>query len=351
MGNLYQQLCEYENLYLAFQRAKLGKRHKEPVARLERNLETELFRLQDELKDRSYRPGQYRSFYRTEAKRRLISAAPFRDRVVHQALVYVIEPIFERRFIFDSYANRKGKGVHRALDRCTTFMRASRYVLPCDIRQFFPSIDHEILRNELARLIDDENVLWLAEQIVATGVGVLDEVYEMHWFAGDDLLAISRPRGLPIGNLTSQFWANVYLNPFDQFVKRELKCRHYVRYVDDFVLFADQKATLHEWREALICFLSTLRLTVHENSAQPSPTQCGLPFLGFEVFPDHRRLKSSRGYYFRRKLRTLLRETKAGEITQEQLTTSVRGWITHVTHGDTWGLRRSVLRSVRLSAT
>jgi hypothetical protein len=132
-------------------------------------------------------------------------------------------------------------------------------------------------------------VLWLVDRILENGVGVLDEVYEMHWFPGDDLFAANRPRGLPIGNLTSQFWANVYLNPFDQFVKRSLKCRRYLRYVDDFLLFADDKHTLNQWQKAIIDFLAEQRLTIHENIAQPRPVSEGLPFLGFIVFPDHRR--------------------------------------------------------------
>ena len=224
MESDYHRLCEFENLYRAYKKARRGKRSQENVASFERNLESELFTLQEQLVAKTYHPGAYRSFYRTEAKRRLISAAPFRDRVVHHTLINIIEPIFERRFIFDTYANRKGKGTHRALKRCTKFMRSSRYVLQGDVRQFFPSIDHTVLTGQLGITLRDHDVLWLCDQIIANGVGVLDEVYEMCWFPGDYLLAACRPRGLPIGNLTSQFWANVYLNPLDQFVKRILKC-------------------------------------------------------------------------------------------------------------------------------
>jgi hypothetical protein len=243
-----------------------------------------------------------------------------------------------------------GKGTHRALDRCTRFLRASRYVLQCDVRQFFPSVDHALLRAELRRVVPDEEVLQLAERILETGVGVLDEAYDMRWFPGDDLLAANRPRGLPIGNLTSQFWANVYLNPLDQFVKRELKCRHYIRYVDDFLLFANDKSALHEWREAVIRFLAGLRLTLHENAAPIRPTDEGLPFLGFIVFPDHRRLKPARGHDFRRRLSVQLNDYAAGQLEQDRVTASVQGWAAHAAHGDTWGLRRAVLSAVRLSA-
>jgi len=348
MGQDYLRLCDLENLYLAFRKARLGKRSQENVARFERNLDLELLELQAELLAQTYTPGAYRSFYRTEAKRRLISAAPFRDRVVHHALMQIIGPVFERRFIFDSYANRVGKGTHRALDRCTQFLRASRYVLQCDVRQFFPSVDHAILRAELAKHIHDEQVLWLIDRILATGVGVLDEEYEMVWFPEDDLFAAARPRGLPIGNLTSQFWANVYLNPLDQFVKRELECRRYVRYVDDFLLFADDKATLHEWRRAIVGFLVGLRLTIHANAAQVRPSSEGLPFLGFIVYPDHRRLKPSRGHTFRRKLAALVHAYADGEVDQDRVTASVQGWVAHAQHGDTWGLRRALVSSLRL---
>jgi RNA-directed DNA polymerase len=233
--NLYTQLCTWDNLYLAYRNAAKGKRGKPPAARFEYRLEDHLIQLQRELQSKSYRPGAYHSFIIHEPKRRLISAAPFRDRVVHHALCNVIEPRFERSFIRDSYANRVGKGTHRALDRAQAFARRFRYVLQCDMVQFFPSIDHAILRRILARKISDEAVLWLVDRILASGEGVLSAAYEMVYFPGDDLWAAARPRGLPIGNLTSQFWANCYLNPFDHFVKRELRSQGYVRYVDDFL--------------------------------------------------------------------------------------------------------------------
>ena len=340
---LYDQLWSFENLYKAFVRARKGKRGQEEIAMFERNLEPELFQIQASLIDNSYRPGGYFSFYRTEAKRRLISAAPFRDRVVHHALVSVMEPLFEQRFIFDSYANRKGKGTHRALDRATHYLRRNTYSLQCDVRQFFPSIDHVILKTMLAKVISDEKVLWLAGQIIDTGVGVLDEEYDMHWFAEDNLLSANRPRGLPIGNLTSQFWANVYLNELDQFIKRQLKSHCYLRYVDDILLFENDKTVLHGWRDAIIQFLASLRLTIHEEAAPVRPVNEGLPFLGFILYPDHRRLKPARGIEFRRRFRQKLQACSAGELEREKVTLSVQGWVAHAQHGDTWGLRRAVL--------
>ncbi|MBM4467631.1 MAG: RNA-dependent DNA polymerase [Chloroflexi bacterium] len=343
--HLYAQVWSFDNLYLAYRRARKGKRGQEPAANFEFDLEGNLLQLQEELATKTYQPGPYHSFYIHEPKRRLISAAPFRDRVVHHALCNVIEPIFERRFIDDSYANRVGKGTHRALDRCTFFARRYSYVLQCDVQQFFPSIDHAILRGILTRYIADGDVVWLVDRILKSGVGVLSEEYEMQWFPGDDLTASLRPRGLPIGNLTSQFWANVYLSELDQFVKRTLKCPAYIRYVDDFLLFGGDKPTLHAWRAAIIAFLITLRLRLHEASAQVYPVTTGIPFLGFRVYPAHRRLKRRKGIAFQRRLKQLLAAYAAGAVEQEQLDAAVRGWVAHVSHGDTYGLRRAVFQA------
>ncbi len=341
--NFYPQICAFENLYRAYRAARKGKRGKDSVAEFEREQERELLQLQRELLDETYIPGPYHSFYIHEPKRRLISAAPFRDRVVHHALVNVVEPIWERRFIHDSYANRVGKGTHRALDRCQQFARRYRFALQCDVQQFFPAIDHALLRAALARHIADEAILRLCDKVIASGVGVLSEEYQMAWFPGDDLLAALRPRGLPIGNLTSQFWANVYLNEFDHFVKRDLKCSAYVRYVDDFLLFTDDKAKLGAWRAAIVERLAGLRLSLHLNRAQVYPVNDGIPFLGFRVYPAHRRLKRRKGAAFQRRFNARVAQLAAGEIGLDQLNASVGGWVNHVRYGDTLGLRRAIL--------
>jgi len=344
---MYQQLCSWDNLLLAYRKASQGKRGNPSVAAFEYRLEDNLIQLRGELLEKTYTPGRYVSFYIHDPKRRLISAAPFRDRVVHHALCNLIEQIFERSFIADSFANRIGKGTHRALDRAQELARRYRYVLPCDIRQFFPSIDHAILRETLsvARKISNSDVLGLIDRILASGVGVLAEEYAMEYFPGDDLFAVNRPRGLPIGNLTSQFWANCYLNSFDHFVKRELHCAGYVRYVDDFLLFEDDKRTLARWRDALIERLARLRVTLHVESAQPRPVTEGISFLGFIIFPTHRRLKRRKGIAFQRRLKKQLRDYAAGIISFDPITASARGWINHVRYGDTWGLRRALLNT------
>lgn len=317
------------------------------MAAFENNLDQELLQLQDELQAQTYRPGAYRHFSIYEAKPRRISAAPFRDRVVHHALCNVLEPIWEPRFVHDSYACRRRKGTHAALDHCTYFARRYPYVLQCDIVQFFPSIDHEILYQILAHYIADQPTLALSQQIIASGQGIHDRAYRMQWFPGDDLLALARPRGLPIGNQTSQFWANVYLHPLDEFIKRELGCAAYLRYCDDFLLFAADKPTLHQWRRAIESYLIKQWLKIHPDRTAIQPVYTGIPFLGFEVFPDHRRLARRNGLRFQRRWPRLLAAYRNRLITRQQLEASLQAWIAHASHGDTWGLRRRLISGRR----
>jgi len=343
--NLYPQLYDFANLYASYRAARRAKRGRAEVARFTARVEDALFRLQAELRDECYQPGAYRHFFIYEPKKRKISAAPFRDRVVHHALVNVIEPIFERRFIYDSYACRVGKGTHRALDRCTHFVRQYRFVLQCDVAKFFPTIDHALLLTILSRTIADPQLLRLCERIVRSGEGVLDSERELHWFPGDDLFAPLRAQGLPIGNLTSQFWANVYLNELDQFVKRTLKCRSYVRYADDFLLFHNDKATLHRWLGELRDIAATrLRLVLHPTKCQVFPTSSGVPFLGFRHFATQRRLKRPSVVRFRRRLRGLQQAYADGELSLEKVADSIQSWCAHAAHGNTYRLRSQILR-------
>ncbi len=345
---LYPQVYDWSNLLLAARNAARGKRGRGPASAFEVDLADQLLELADELRHQTYRPGPYESFFIHEPKRRLVSAASFRDRVVHHALCNVIEPVFERGFIADSFANRKGKGTHRAIDRCQYFARRYLYVLICDVRQHFPAIDHEILMERLGAKISDPQILWLCRRILESGVGVLDDQYDMVYFPGDDLFAVERPRGLPIGNLTSQFWSNCYLDPLDHFVKRQLRCHGYSRYVDDFLLFADDKATLWRWKSAVVDRLARLRLTLHEDRTQVRPVTAGIPWLGFVIFPTHRRLKRRNVVGYRRRLAGLLAGYRTGDVNFEQLKASWQGWAQHAAHGNTVGLRRAVLGSIRL---
>ncbi len=342
-SNLYQQVSTYENLLIAFKKAARGKHGLPSVAEFAFNEDDNLFQLQEELQTKIYQPGPYHSFYIRDPKRRLVSAAPFRDRVTHHALCNVIEPIFERTFIGDSYANRIGKGTHAALNQAQRFARGRRYVLQCDLRQCFPSIDHQLLRGILARKLHDDSLLWLCDQILKSGEGVLEAEYEMVYFAGDDLFAANRPRGLPIGNLTSQFWANVYLNELDQFVKRTLHVSAYLRYVDDFLLFSNDKRELWRWKSALVDFLAGLRLTLHQKESTVYPTATGLPFLGFRVYTDHRLLKRKNGAAFERRFILWRKQVSMGKLSISKLHQRVLGWVAHAQNADTWGLRRSLL--------
>lgn len=327
----------------AYRKAARGKRGKSAAATFEFGLADRLLELRQELTSGTYRPGPYQHFTIHEPKRRLISASPFRDRVVHHALCNIIEPLFEARFYPHSYANRVGKGTHRAIDQLQTFARHYRYALRLDIVQHFPSLDHTILKTELFRLLPDERIRRLIDQILHSGEGILAAEYEVVYFPGDSLLAALRPRGLPIGNLTSQFWSNCYLNPLDWFVTRQLSCPAYLRYVDDFALFADSKAQLQQWRTEIIQFLASLRLTVHSEAAQVTPVTYGIPWLGFVVYPAHRRLKRRNVVQFRRRLERNISLYRQGGITFAEFDATVQGWINHVRYGDTWGLRRELL--------
>jgi RNA-directed DNA polymerase len=344
---MYEIITSWSNLLLAYTRAAKGKRGHANVAGFEHRLEDNLLQLQHELQDFSYRPGSYDSFYIHEPKRRLISAAPFRDRVVHHALCNLIEPLFERSFIFDSYANRLKKGTHRALNRAQGFARRYPFVLQIDVRQFFPSIDHILLRAALALKIHDSRVLWLCDQIIKSGIGILSDEYEMAWFPGDDLMAANRPRGLPIGNLSSQFWANVYLNGFDHFVMRHLRPGGYLRYVDDMLLFRRSKAELWDDLATLEAYLGQLRLTIHPG-AHPIPVSEGIPFLGFQIFPQKRRLKRRKGLYYQRKLRQMLGDYAVGKVAIEDVNASALGWVNHVRYANTVGLRKALFRKQKI---
>ena len=326
-------------MLLAYHKAARGKRGRPAAAAFEFQIADRLLVLQDELISGAYRPGAYRHFFIHEPKRRKISAAPFGDRVVHHALCNIIEPLFEVRFHPHSYANRVGKGTHRAVDQLQRYACRYRYALRLDIVQHFPSLDHAILKRELFRVVRDDQVRRLIDVILASGEGVLADEYNLVYFRGDWLLDGLRPRGLPIGNLTSQFWSNCYLNPFDWFVTRQLGCPAYLRYVDDMALFGDNKRQLWSWKEQIVEYLAGLRLKIHELKAQVVPVSNGIPWLGFVVYPTQRQLKRRNVVHFRRRLAQNITLFRQNRISFAELDASVQGWINHVRYGDTWGLR------------
>jgi RNA-directed DNA polymerase len=339
-GNLWAQIIEFGNLLAAARQAQKGKRFYGNVLAFNYYLEQELWQLQTELADKSYHPGKYRTFMIRDPKARLISAAPYRDRVVHHALCNVIMPLLERTLIGDTYANRLGYGTHRALKRFTEFARSYRYCLQCDIQKYFPSIDHEILKHLICQKIKCPDTLWLINTIIDASN---EQMPVMEYFPGDDLLTpLLRRKGLPIGNLTSQFFANLYLSPFDHFVKRQLKLKHYLRYVDDFAAFSDDRQELAEARIAMEEYLAAMRLKMHPIKSQLFETQHGANFVGFRVLPDRIRVRNDNLKRARKRMKVLQRRYEIGDINLKPLVQRLRSWEAHLLHGDTWRLRRRV---------
>jgi retron-type reverse transcriptase len=345
-GNLYHLVWDFDNLWLAARQAQKGKRFKSSCRNFNLDLERNLLTLKRELQEKTYRPGPYHHFKIYEPKERIISAVPYRDRVVHHALVNVIEPLFDRSMMHDSYANRVGKGTHKAVERFTQFARKRRYVLKMDIVRYFPSLDHDILMDALEKKIKDREVLWLIGIILASGL--LSECDSCSWhFPGDDLFTpLNRKRGLPIGNLTSQFFANVYLDGFDHFVKEELRCKFYLRYMDDMVVFDDNKSRLWDIRGAMIEALGMLRLKVHLNKGHIWPVSKGTDWLGYRVYPTHRLVRRSNVKRFRRKLKGLAEAFNEGKIELEKVKASLMSWLGHVKHADSYQLRKKMFGEV-----
>ncbi len=297
--NLFHQIASFENLLLAAQNAAKGKREKSYVIEFFFKLEENLYQIQNELSESTYQPGRYRTFRIYDPKPRMISAAPFRDRVVHHALMNIIGPLLERSFIFDSYANRVGKGTHKAIRRYQKFLRKYSFALKCDIKQYFPSIDHTILKSLARKRLGCKKTLSLIDTIIDASNF---QEGENSYFPQDDLFTpFDRRKGLPIGNLTSQFFANYYLDPLDHFVQQQLGCCAYVRYVDDFVLFSNSKKILHHWKKRIADFLQQYRLNLHPTRCNVYSAQNGNQFLGQLIFRTHRRLSSENVHKFKKR--------------------------------------------------
>jgi retron-type reverse transcriptase len=330
LNNLWQQIISFDNLLKAYQKAQRGKSQKSSVAEFTLNLETELFSLQQQLSDGSYQPGGYRLFTIYEHKPRTIAAAPFRDRVVHHALMNIIEPPLDKKFIYDSYACRKNKGVHKAVERYQSWAKRYRYALKMDIRQYFSSIDHLLLKEKLRHRIKDAKVLNLLDKLINTAPPVELEI------------PTTRRTGIPIGNLTSQFLANLYLDDFDHYIKEQLNIRPYLRYVDDFIVLDDDKNRLHHIREQIRKYLAHNRLRLHPRKQHIVPTRQGLDVLGYFVFPHKRRLPNQNGHCFFRKLRRFAKAYAAGKIEWTDFDPIVQSWIGHAKHADTYALREKI---------
>ena len=344
--DLFDGIASFEALRAAALRAVRGKRDKPGAAAFLANLEREILRLERELRNGTYRPGRYTTIEIFDPKHRIVSAAPFRDRVVHHPLCAVCAPLFERGFIHDSYANRQGKGTHRAVARYEKFRDRFRHVLRCDLYRYFPAIDHAILKRDLRRRIACPRTLALADRIVDASNP--QEPVLLH-FPGDDLFAPwDRRRGLPIGNLTSQVFANIYLDRLDRFCKEVLRARGYLRYVDDFALFHDDAERLADWRQRIARYLEGRRLRLHPDKTQIVRTDEPAAFLGFVLLPGgRRRLPADNVRRFRNRLRGLRDRCRAGKIAREEVERRIAAWVAHAEHADTWRLRQAIFRDGR----
>jgi retron-type reverse transcriptase len=338
--NLFERIVSFENLLLAARNASQSKRNKANVLIFNYNLEENLFLLQRTLIDKTYRPGGYRAFHIFDPKKRLISAAPFADRVVHHALCNIIEPLFDRTFIYDSYANRLGKGTHAGIKRVQKFLRGNRFVLKCDLKKYFPSIDHELLKQEIRWRITDADALWLIDTIIDSS-NEQEFVYDI--FPGDNVFTpLQRRKGLPLGNLTSQFFANLFLNRLDHFIKEILQVLYYARYVDDLLFAANNIAFLNEIMQKIEEYLMNLRLKLHPKKCHILRSDKGVPFLGQVIFPHYRLLKKQNVKRFCQRLPRLAQQLDAGDITQKRYNAGIQGWKGHAVQADTFRLRQGL---------
>ena len=329
-GHLFEQVTSFEALRRAARRAARGKRPSTAASAFLFELETEVLRLQRDLTEGSYRPGPYRTFSIVDPKPRTISAAPFRDRVVHHALCAAMEPVLERYAIGDSYACRTGKGTLAALHRARYFARRHAWFLKLDVRRYFESADHWVLRELLRRLFKDRRLLELADLVISAG-------------------APGSPpgKGLPIGNLTSQHFANLYLGPLDHRIKETLRIPAYCRYLDDLLLFADDQEQLVAARADVAAFCCTaLKLELRHEATRLEPVMAGVPFLGFRIWPGLVRFDAFRKRRFCRKMRVLRRLGDAGDMDEEALARRAASLVSWATQADTMMLRRSLLASL-----
>jgi len=340
--DLYSELCSFRNMELAYRKARKNKRYKKASQDFEFNLESNLLRLKHELETFDYKPKPLKTFVIRDPKTRHISASHFRDRVVHHALCNIIQPIFERTFIHDSYANRIGKGTIKAIERFDLFKRKVSqngrlvnkpndsnmivgYVLKADIKHYFDTVDHEILTGLIRHKINDGNVMGLIQKII------------------DNHAAKCPKKGMPIGNLTSQFFANLCLNELDYFIKHELKARFYIRYVDDFVILHESKVVLELWKRKIEGFLKTLRLDLHPEKSKIFPFHKGTKLLGYKAFYHYKLLKRSNIRTINKRLAKFKELYEKGEMTRGAITKSMESWMAYARHADTYNLRKKLL--------
>lgn len=343
LGGTFMQICSFDNLLAAAYACRKGKTKSPATLRFFHQLEENIIQLHNELLWDMYQPSPYHHFYVFEPKRRLISAPHFRDRVVHRAIYNLIEPLFDKTYLDDSYACRRGKGAHRGADRAQKFIRAvesghgKAYALKADIARYFASIDHQILKGLLGAKISCQRTLALLELIIDSA-------------PGDRLGA-----GIPLGNLTSQVFANIYLHELDRFVKHKLRASHYVRYMDDFVIIHHDKAQLHRWRVDIERFLHDwLRLrTNSKTQVFPISTANGraLDFLGYRIYSGHRLLRRCSVKRIKTKLKRYRRQFAIGELDVAGVQQKIQSWLGHASHADTHNLRKSLFSQPFIRST
>ncbi|MEX1367080.1 MAG: reverse transcriptase/maturase family protein [Nannocystaceae bacterium] len=323
VGNLWPRVAALDNLLRATARAARGKRRQRDVAGFLAEREPRLLALRRELLAGDYSPGPMSSFVIHDPKRRLISVAPFRDRVVHHAIIDVLEPVLDRRMIDATFACRRGKGTHAALDHVQRLVRRHSWFLKMDVEQFFASVPHGVVMRTLERIVKDRALLRLVERIVTAG-GRTDEP----------------GRGLPIGNLTSQWLANLVLDAVDRRVVEHLRIPGYSRYVDDMALLADDRERLSAARHEIEATLAELGLRPKARATMLAPTRDGLPFLGFMLFPAVRRVRPENRRRVVRRWKQRLWQWRHGQLDEEALADCVRSMMAHLEHGTTRGWRR-----------
>ena len=338
--DLWKELCSFDNLYLAFKKAKKHKTTKDYVIEFERELSNNLLAIRSELLLHSYSPKPLVNFIIRDPKTRKISKSNFRDRVVHHALCNIIEPIFERIFIYDSYANRVGKGTINAIKRFDYFKRkvsrnnnAKCYALKADIKKYFESVNHGILISIIKKKIKDNNILWLINKILSNCT----------YGGGGRTNA-----GMPLGNLTSQFFANVYLNELDYFIKHRLKVRYYIRYVDDFVILHNSKEQLEKYKCEISHFLiKQLSLQLHPDKSKIFQLSRGTTFLGLRIFQNHKLLKKSNIRKFEKKLEQLCIQFDEKQIDYDIIYDFLEGWLAYSKQANSCNLRRKLFRNAK----
>ncbi|MFA6386734.1 MAG: reverse transcriptase/maturase family protein [Candidatus Paceibacterota bacterium] len=328
--NLFNNIIKPETLFLAWKEFKDGKSKKLDVLTFERELEQNIFKLARDLSSKTYKHDGYSDFYISDPKRRHIHKATVRDRVLHHAIVMILNPIFEPSFIANSFSCRVGKGAHKGVSALRNMIqKESRnntkqcYVLKCDVQKFFDSIDHNILLSILRRKIKDPDTMWLVENIVQSYVSTKSDLFHN--------------RGVPIGNLTSQLFANVYMNEFDQFMKHELRVRHYARYTDDFVVVSSDKVYLENLILKISKFLdATLGLNLHPNKVEILPYGKGIDFLGYIIFPRHTLIRKRTGKRILWKFKNKIELYQEKVIEKESVEASLNSYLGVLSHANAY---------------